>query len=163
MITYNTINSPIGKLGIETKSNALTKIEFLDTNVVTTLQTNPLITNITKQLEQYFTNPKYKFDLSLNPQGTKFQKRVWKILRNIPSGSVETYGELAKRLNTSPRAIGNACRHNPIPIIIPCHRVIAKKSLGGYDGKQSGKLMDIKKWLLKHEMSLHNINFHSKA
>lgn len=154
MITYNIINSPIGKLGIETKNNALTKIEFLDTNVATTPETNLSITNTTKQLEQYFTNPKHKFDLPLNPQGTKFQKRIWKTLCNIPSGTVKTYGELAKQLNTSPRAIGNACRHNPIPIIIPCHRVIAKKSLGGYAGKQRGKMMDIKKWLLEHEQVL---------
>ncbi len=154
MLTHNIINSPIGKLRIETNSNALTKIEFLDTNVATTSQTNPLITNITKQLEQYFTNPKHKFDLPINLQGTKFQKRVWRILCNIYSGSTKTYGELAKQLNTSPRAIGNACRHNPIPIIIPCHRVIAKKSLGGYAGKQDGKMIDIKKWLLGHEQVL---------
>jgi methylated-DNA-[protein]-cysteine S-methyltransferase len=151
MITYNIINSSIGKLGIKIKSDALTNIEYLDANAAITPQTNSLIINITKQLERYFINPKYKFDLPFNLQGTKFQKRVWKILRNIPSGLIKTYGELAKQLNTSPRAIGNACRYNPIPIIIPCHRVIAKKSLGGYAGKQEGKMMDIKKWLLEHE------------
>lgn len=151
MIIHNIINSPIGKLGIKIKNDTLTNIEYLDTNAATTSKTNSLILNITKQLKQYFINPKYKFDLPLNLQGTEFQKRVWGILRDIPSGSVKTYGELAKQLNTSPRAIGNACRGNPIPIIIPCHRVIAKKSLGGYAGKQKGKLMDIKKWLLEHE------------
>lgn len=86
-----------------------------------------------------------------NLKGTEFQKRVWRALCAIPPGTTKTYGELAKQLNTSPRAIGNACRKNPLPIIIPCHRVVAKNSLGGYAGARIGNLLEIKKWLLRYE------------
>ncbi len=86
-----------------------------------------------------------------NLKGTAFQKRVWQALCNIPPGTTKTYGELAKELHTSPRAIGNACRKNPLPIIIPCHRVVAKNSLGGYAGARTGELIEFKKWLLENE------------
>ena len=142
------VNTPIGKLGIKITNDKLTNIEMC----------SPLplgeglgVRVVREQLLQYFKNPKHKFDLPLDPEGTEFQKRVWRALCEIPSGTTKTYGELAKELNTSPRAVGNACRCNPIPIVIPCHRVVAKNSLGGFGGERQGKLMDIKKWLLQHE------------
>lgn len=103
------------------------------------------------QLSAYFKNANHHFTLPLNPIGTPFQQRVWKALLEIPAGTTVTYADLAKKLKTSPRAVGNACRRNPIPIIIPCHRVVAKNHLGGYSGATSGELLDIKKWLLMHE------------
>ena len=72
-------------------------------------------------------------------------------MQKIPSGETKTYGELALELKTSARAIGQACRKNPISIVIPCHRVTAKNNLGGFAGKKSGRLLDIKKYLLMHE------------
>jgi len=72
-------------------------------------------------------------------------------LQSIPYGETRTYGEIAKRLKTSPRAVGNACRNNPLPIIIPCHRVLAATGIGGYDGAVDGKKLDIKLSLLKLE------------
>jgi methylated-DNA-[protein]-cysteine S-methyltransferase len=104
------------------------------------------------QLKNYFLDPNFKFNLPLKLNGTPFQQKVWHALTKIPFGKTITYGELAKKLTTSPRAIGNACRANPIPIIIPCHRVIAKKSLGGFMGKTTGKFVDIKKMLLQYEV-----------
>jgi len=103
------------------------------------------------ELEKYFSNPKHIFNLPLDPHGTEFQKRVWKALQEIPSGETLTYGELAKKLNSHPRAVGQACRRNPIPVIIPCHRVVAQNGLGGYSGERIGALMDFKKQLLAHE------------
>ena len=87
-------------------------------------------------------------------QGSPFQLRVWQALKEIPIGETLTYGNLAKKLETSARAIGNACRQNPIAIFIPCHRVFGLSSLGGYAGATSGDLFSIKKSLLQHENSI---------
>ena len=149
------IDTPIGKLGIKINNGKLTDIEWVQDFGVQDfepLQENcALQNNVSKQLQQYFINPRHKFNLPLDPEGTKFQKRVWQALCDIPPGATKTYGKLAKQLNTSPRAIGNACRKNPIPIVIPCHRVVAKNSLGGFGGERQGKLIAIKGWLLNHE------------
>lgn len=106
---------------------------------------------IIEELNAYINNPRHRFNLPLHIEGTPFQKMVWKALQAIPSGTVISYQDLAKKLETSPRAIGNACRANPIAIVIPCHRVVAKKGMGGFCGKTSGKMTHIKKWLLRHE------------
>ncbi|MCW8899197.1 MAG: methylated-DNA--[protein]-cysteine S-methyltransferase [Gammaproteobacteria bacterium] len=106
---------------------------------------------IQKQLENYFTSAIPFKALSLSPQGTAFQKSVWSELSKIPLGETRTYGEIAKALKSSARAVGNACRRNPIAIIIPCHRVVSAKGLGGYAGETSGRQLNIKRWLLNHE------------
>lgn len=87
-------------------------------------------------------------------EGTDFQRLVWSALHKIPWGETVTYGELAKQLNTSPRAIGNACRTNPIVTLIPCHRVLSKTGIGGYSGAVSGEKIDRKLALLAHEQKL---------
>ncbi|MDH5259570.1 MAG: MGMT family protein, partial [Gammaproteobacteria bacterium] len=76
---------------------------------------------------------------------------VWKIMRAIEAGKTLTYGDVAKLLDSSPRAVGNACRRNPIPLLIPCHRIVAKNGTGGFAGQKSGPVFDIKCWLLDHE------------
>jgi len=103
------------------------------------------------ELEQYFSFAKSFNSISLRPKGTDFQQSVWAELRKIPLGETRTYGQIAKSLNSSARAVGNACRQNPIQIIIPCHRVISANGIGGYTGETAGKQLDIKRWLLKHE------------
>lgn len=86
----------------------------------------------------------------LAPAGTPFQQRVWRALADIPPGQTRTYGELATQLGTAPRAVGGALRANPIPIIIPCHRILAAQGLGGYAGaSEEGRRR--KAWLLAHE------------
>jgi methylated-DNA-[protein]-cysteine S-methyltransferase len=85
------------------------------------------------------------------PAGTPFQCRVWQALRDIPPGTTRTYGELARDLGTSPRAIGGACRANPCLIAVPCHRVVARDGLGGFAGERGGKRLAVKRWLLRHE------------
>ncbi|MCW8930979.1 MAG: MGMT family protein [Gammaproteobacteria bacterium] len=116
------------------------------------------VQTIKSELEEYLNDAKFKFSLSCNFQlGTAFQQRVWKALTEIPSGEVKTYGELAKELNSSARAIGNACRNNLFPVIVPCHRVVSASGIGGYAGDtldtQKGEInfLQIKKWLLDHE------------
>jgi methylated-DNA-[protein]-cysteine S-methyltransferase len=84
-------------------------------------------------------------------EATPFQKQVWQALLTIPCGSTLTYGELAKKLNSSPRAVGQACRANPLPFLIPCHRVVGAKNSGGYFGARKGKKIALKQWLLEQE------------
>ena len=86
-------------------------------------------------------------------KGTDFQKRVWAELLKIPPGKTVTYSDLAKKLHSHPRAIGQACKANPLPITIPCHRVVGKNNLGGYFGKTRGKLLERKKALLALEQA----------
>ena len=104
-----------------------------------------------EQLKRYFASPQAGFDLPLQQRGTAYQQRVWRALQRIPAGHTLTYGQLAKRLHSSPRAIGNACRQNPLPLLVPCHRVVAATGLGGFAGKTSGAPLALKRWLLKHE------------
>ncbi len=89
--------------------------------------------------------------LPLAPRGTAFQEKVWRALRRIPPGTRVTYGELAERLGTGPRAVGGACRANAIPLLIPCHRVVAARGDGGFAGHTRGHWLEIKRWLLEHE------------
>jgi len=151
-ITYQAIlQLPIGKVGIRTDQKNLLGIDYLNDN-------HPLLTPKTvaaketvEQLLCYFADPTYLFNLPFALDITPFQQSVLSALQKIPVGKTQTYSDIAKLLNTSPRPIGNACRINPIPIIIPCHRVVAEKDLGGYSGETSGKLLAIKQWLLQHE------------
>ncbi len=106
---------------------------------------------VKEQLQRYFSDPAWIFDVPLSLQGTDFQRRVWERLQGIPSGSLMTYGQLAQALNTSPRAVGNACRDNPCPIAVPCHRVVAAGGIGGYAGHTGGRPLSVKRWLLEHE------------
>ncbi len=151
MSQITTLPSPIGLIRIHTTHDKLSRIELrpsMDND--SSIQTE-IAQHITHELQTYFKNPKHIFNLPMQLQGTPFQMRVWKALQKIPSGKTVTYQMLAEQLQTGPRAIGNACRTNPIPVIIPCHRVIAKNNLGGYSGATNGAWMEIKKWLLAHE------------
>lgn len=143
------LTSPIGKLGIIMHEYAVIAVDFVGDEMPDSH--DDVAAPVTAALSAYFSNPAHVFNLERNAAGTPFQQRVWNALRDIPSGTTLTYGELAKKLNSSPRAVGQACRRNPIPIIVPCHRVIAAGDIGGYAGDKSGKLLDVKKWLLQHE------------
>jgi methylated-DNA-[protein]-cysteine S-methyltransferase len=111
----------------------------------------PVPEAIAAQLDAYFEDCSSGFDLELELKGTAFQLRVWKALRDIPPGEAITYGDLAREMGTSARAIGGACRANPCPIVVPCHRVVAANGLGGFAGDTSGRRLDVKRWLLRHE------------
>ncbi len=103
------------------------------------------------RLSHYFGGRPQPPVAPLQPCGTSFRQRVWQRLQRIPPGEVMTYGALAYELGSSPRAVAGACRDNPIPILIPCHRVVAAKGAGGYMGKTAGRALAIKLWLLQHE------------
>lgn len=145
-----TMDSPIGKIGIKLQGLAISELVLTPEHFENVHEQNN-IQSAVNALKTYFSNPTYIFDLNLKPAGTDFQKRVWHALCQIPAGTTLTYGELAKTLNSSPRAVGQACKRNPIPIIIPCHRVTSKARLGGYMGQTTGAIAEIKQWLLRHE------------
>lgn len=89
--------------------------------------------------------------LPFAPCGTRFQQDVWQLIREIPRGRTAYYGELAARLDSSARAVGQACGDNPFPLFTPCHRVLGKHGNGGFAHAESGWLMQTKLWLLQHE------------
>ncbi len=145
---YNAIiQTPLGKLGILTANQLLTKIDFLTPESALIKPKDEFLSNIVDQLNHYFKYPGFQFTIPYQLQGTSFQICVWEALSKITLQKNISYGMLAKKLKTGARAIGNACRMNPLPILIPCHRVVAQKTLGGYKGKQ----ITLKKWLLNHE------------
>ena len=113
---------------------------------------NPVMVDVVDQLHRYFEDPQWCFKLPLTLGGTPFQRRVWRALQSIPSGKTVAYGTLADALGTSARAVGNACRANPIPIVIPCHRVVGAHDTGGFMGSRADQSLIIKRWLLTHEV-----------
>lgn len=113
---------------------------------------SPLLLEARDQLDAYFEGRLPRFDLPLQPMGTAFQLKVWQALAEIPFGQTRSYGDLAQEIGTSPRALGAACGRNPLPILIPCHRVLAAGGgLGGYSGMDG---IDTKRFLLKLEGAL---------
>jgi len=145
-------NTDLATIGLRFDGSRLIGVDYLNTKTKTD-STNKFVENVKNKIEKYL-DPKskvknIKVDVQLNV--TPFQEKVLQQLQKIPYGETRTYGEIAKSLKTSPRAVGNACRNNPLPIIIPCHRVVAATGIGGYDGAKSGRLLDIKRKLLAKE------------
>lgn len=148
------VDSPFGRIGIWVSDSDLCRLELVSKKYKLSPSLNPVAKNVVKQLKEYFSDRRVRFDLSLSEQGTPFQKSVWRLLRKIPVGQTVYYKDLARKLNTSPRAIGSACRSNPIQIVTPCHRVVAMNDLGGYMGETSGAPVRMKQWLIDHERGL---------
>jgi len=112
---------------------------------------NALAERAARQLERYRDDPDATFDLPLLIEGTAFQRGVWEAMRAIPRGRTRTYGELARELGGEARAVGQACGDNRLPIVIPCHRVVAADGIGGFAHATDGYLIEAKRWLLLHE------------
>jgi methylated-DNA-[protein]-cysteine S-methyltransferase len=149
---YATLPSPIGKLHITTNATQLTHINFANIDTPIQLPNTTLLQQVAEQLEAYFTDATFQFDLPLHLSTyTTLQQKIWRALQTIPLGSTQSYGTLAEKLHTSARVVGNACRANPLPIVIPCHRITAKHHLGGYAGDTAGSLLQTKRYLLQHE------------
>jgi methylated-DNA-[protein]-cysteine S-methyltransferase len=145
------VDSPIGPLGINISRDRVNEVGFLDRRSRPFASDAPFASEVTRQLDDYFKDGSLEFSLPLHLRGTDFQIRVWQLLIMIKPGEVRSYGDIADKLHTSPRAVGNACRANPAPIIVPCHRVVSANGIGGFAGTTKGKRIDVKRWLLKHE------------
>jgi methylated-DNA-[protein]-cysteine S-methyltransferase len=145
---------PIKQLLLTMQGNMLSSItiDFEQQVISAPLTTiSPHINEVMHQLKQYNLQAHNSWSIGLPESGTAFQKRVWRHLQSIPMGTTQTYGEVAKALNSSARAVGNACRANPYLLVVPCHRVVKKNNIGGFGGKIDGEAIAIKHWLLAHE------------
>jgi methylated-DNA-[protein]-cysteine S-methyltransferase len=115
---------------------------------------------VLRELREYFAGERWDFTLPLAAEGTEFRRAAWEALRRIPCGETRTYGDLARELGkpNASRAVGQANAHNPIPILVPCHRVLASNGgIGGYLGSwEGGDGTGIKRWLLEHEKGMRN-------
>ena len=147
--------TPIGDLRLVASPNGLRRIDLPPAGEPESTwveESTPILAEVVRQLTEYFAGDRRTFDLPLEPEGTDFQLSVWKVLRAIPFGQTISYGEQARRLGDAnkARAVGSANGRNPLPIVVPCHRVVgADGSLTGFSGG-----VDAKRWLLEHEGSL---------
>ena len=139
-----TLQSPLGPLTIAETDGHITKLSWSDGGT----DTSPLLDEAKSQIDSYFAGILTRFDLPLKVRGSDLQRRACAAMQAIPFGETRTYGDLAKDLGASPQAIGQACGGNPIPILIPCHRVLGAASLGGFSGASG---IESKVWLLRHE------------
>ena len=143
--------SSLVNLKLQTRAGVIVEADFNFRADIAIATLGELEQRALLQLQKYCQNAQQVFDLPLKPAGTEFQLRVWQALSKIPAGEVRSYGELAHQLRSSARAVGNACRRNPIPVLIPCHRVVAKSGLGGFAGQTEGAQLALKQRLLSHE------------
>lgn len=123
--------SPVGRLVLREADGAIVAIDWGGAGEG---EPTPLLVEARRQIEAYFARRLKRFALPLAPAGSPFEQRVWLAMRQIPYGLSARYGDLARAVGSAPRAIGRACGRNPIPIVIPCHRVVAAAGLGGYSG-----------------------------
>lgn len=137
-------NSPVGPLSVVVQGGAVVRLEWS----VVDGESDPVSTEAVSQLAQYFAGERQAFDLPLAPQVSDFQKKFGAALCAIPFGETRTYGHLAREMGVPAQAVGQACGANPIPIIIPCHRVLGANSLGGFSGAGG---VEGKVQLLRHE------------
>lgn len=103
-----------------------------------------------QKLDDYFAGRLKNFDTPPSANGTAFQRRVWQAIADIPAGEVRSYQDIARQVGSHPRAVGTACGKNPLALLVPCHRVVAKQGLGGFSSGRN-QALDIKRWLLRHE------------
>ncbi|HYH22590.1 MAG TPA: methylated-DNA--[protein]-cysteine S-methyltransferase [Azospirillum sp.] len=141
-----TIDSPLGPLLLRSAGGALTSLDWA---AGPPDDPDDVLCEAARQLADYFAGRRTTFNLPLRPVGSPFQQRVWAAMGEIAYARTATYGDLAHRLGTAARAVGGACGRNPLPIIIPCHRVVGGQGKpGGYSGLGG---LETKSWLLAHE------------
>ncbi|HSH69240.1 MAG TPA: methylated-DNA--[protein]-cysteine S-methyltransferase [Deferrisomatales bacterium] len=150
------LHTVIGELALEAADGAVVAVELHAHGEPPREPQGPVLRRTARQIRQYLAGTRRTFDVPLRrpADATPFQHRVWDALLAIPPGETRTYGELAATLGTSARAVGGACRRNPLPILVPCHRVVAKGGLGGFSGAwQEGPELALKRALLARERS----------
>jgi methylated-DNA-[protein]-cysteine S-methyltransferase len=144
--------APFGTIGINADAQAVTSVVFLGPDVSAKAPTKNTLAHLAcVQLMSYFKNPKFTFDLPVRLSGSKHQLDVWRAMQQITAGNTVTYGVLAKAIGSNARAVGTACGKNPVPIVVPCHRIVAASGLGGFMGGKREDPLTIKRWLLVHE------------
>lgn len=152
-----TVDFPRMKVAVRIRDEQVVEIRYLPLSAPSVAAKTPLAERAKRQLEAYLANPDATFDLPLRIEGTPFQRKLWSALREIPRGKTMTYGELARELGAGDdhemsRAVGQACGDNRLPLVIPCHRVVAADGIGGFAHSTGGYLLEAKRWLLAHEL-----------
>ena len=145
------VEFPVMKVGVRTRDEHVIEFRYLPPSVTRQSPENALAERAARALERYREDPDTAFDLPLRIEGSELQRRVWDAMCAIPRGRTRTYGEVAKELGAEARVVGQACGDNRLPIIIPCHRIVAADGLGGFGHATSGFLIEAKRWLLAHE------------
>ena len=129
---YISFRTVVGDLTLFDEAREIVSLEW---GWVPTRQPPPLLLDVVEVIREYFVNGRISKSVPLRPKGTEFQLRVWAAIQKVPSGRTMTYTDLARDIHSGPRAVARACSRNPIPILIPCHRVVGIVTLGGYSGE----------------------------
>jgi len=141
------MHTPVGDVIVTEQDGAITAVGW---GRVKQQDETPLLLQAREQLEEYFAGTRRDFDLPLRPAGSEFQQAVWRVMQAIPCGQTLTYGQVAAEIGGQARAVGGARGANPIPIIIPCHRILAANHMGGYSGRggvdTKQKLLALEGW-----------------
>lgn len=149
------IDSPIGRIAIIGDDEAIDRLEIARDGVLSTddqeIRSTAVLERAAAQLREYFEGSRASFDIPVRLRGTQFQRSVWQQLQEIPFGEVRGYGDLGRALGhaTAGRAVGGAVGANPVPLLVPCHRVLG--TAGRITGYSAGNGITTKAWLLEHE------------
>jgi methylated-DNA-[protein]-cysteine S-methyltransferase len=145
--------APFGAVGIRAQDDFLVGIDLVPEDLPEKQSSHPFVQDIARQIRAYLSNPSAGLDIPYAVKGTRFQKRVWQAISQIPSGKTLSYSELAEKVGSGPRAVANVCGANQVPLFIPCHRVVSKCGIGGFmKGNEKGLM--VKRWLLEHEKGI---------
>jgi len=146
------LRTPFAVLALVADDRALTELHYRPLGEDEQAPTNAIAERAVQELERYLADPQHRFGVPLAPRGNAFQRRVWDAIASVAAGETRTYGELARALDATARAIGQACGDNPIALIVPCHRIVGSGgALGGFMHRRAGDALAIKRWLLIHE------------
>jgi methylated-DNA-[protein]-cysteine S-methyltransferase len=143
--------TPFAVLGVRTDSELLLGIDFLDLDAAPLPAADLFTVEVCRQLSAYLSDPGFRFELPLAVGGTLFQKRVWGEISRIPRSETRSYSEVAEGIGSGARAVGAACGANRVPLVIPCHRVVGHRGIGGFMNANAGSALAVKRWLLDHE------------
>lgn len=144
--------TPFAVLGMVTDGSVLTSVRYLPRSAAPVAPLDRVAERACREIERYLADPEYLFTVPYRLDGTPFQQRVWREIEKLCPIKTITYGEMARRLRSGPRAVGGACGANPVPLLVPCHRVLAAGgALGGFMGGKDPFPLSVKCWLLRHE------------
>src|SRR4029450_7964598 len=153
MAVHAVVPTSFGAGTIETDGTRVTAWHFVR-SAAPMSPANALAAEAADQVQRCGADPAYRFDLPLAIRGTDFQRKVWEAIAAIPVGEMRRYADLGSEFEAPARAVGQACGDNRLPIVIPCHRVVAAAGLGGFAHHTAGHAITVKRWLLEHEGAL---------
>ncbi len=153
LLSFDAVTAaPFGGIGLRLAGSEIGELVYLPRSVAPVAPRSALARKVVAQIRTYLADPDFRFDLPLALKGTEFQRRVWSAIASIPSGRTLTYGQVARHVRSSPRAVGQACGANWFSLVVPCHRVLATGGIGGFANHDDGGFhIEIKRWLLQHE------------